>query len=169
MARRRLEYASAASPLGELLVVASERGIVRLAFPEEEPTLVLEEVAADLGAGPVSSPSSLRAFGVELQEYFGRRRTAFETALDLSLVRGFVRRSLEAAAAIPYGRVATYGEMAARAGSPRAARAAGNAMRHNPVPILVPCHRVVPADGSIGGYGGQEERKAWLLDLEATP
>ncbi len=108
------------------------------------------------------------AFARELDAYFDRRLRTFTTPVDLPLVGGFARRVLESTARIPYGAVATYGEIAKRAGSPRAGRAAGNALHRNPVPILIPCHRVVPAGGGLGGYGGCEERKAMLLALEES-
>jgi methylated-DNA-[protein]-cysteine S-methyltransferase len=157
------------SPLGSLFVVAGQRGIVRAAFEEEDPDRVLREAifatgAAALGRG--SAERTVAAFARELDAYFDRRLRTFTTPVDLALVAGFPRRVLETAARIPYGVVASYGELAKRAGSPRAGRAAGNALRRNPVPILIPCHRVVPASGGLGGYAGCEERKAILLSLE---
>jgi methylated-DNA-[protein]-cysteine S-methyltransferase len=105
----------------------------------------------------------------QLDDYFDGRRRGFRTTIDWSLVsQGFFRRVLEETARIPFGSVSTYGEVAKRAGSPRAARAAGNALHDNPVPIVVPCHRVVPSGGGIGKYGGQEWRKAFLLGLEGA-
>ncbi len=161
-------FAYVPSPFGDLLAATTGRGLVRLAFPDEEPGEVLELIEADLSVGAVESPRRLDAVRKELDEYFAGRRTRFETDVDLSLVCGFSRRVLEATARIPFGSVSTYGDVAARAGSPRGARAAGNALRGNPVPILVPCHRVVPSGGGLGGYGGHEERKAFLLELEGA-
>jgi methylated-DNA-[protein]-cysteine S-methyltransferase len=162
-------------PIGTLLVVGGPRGIVRAAFGEEDPDRAVEEasaasVPAVTGAAP-SGRASVRtvdAFARELDAYFDRRLRAFATRVDFALVGGFARRVLESTARIPYGAVATYGELAKRAGSPRAGRAAGNALHRNPVPILIPCHRVVPAGGGLGGYGGCEERKAMLLALEES-
>lgn len=164
----KLRHATLATPLGELLAVRSERGLVLLAFPEEDARTALAETEDTIGARSLEDAAGFDRFARELAEYFDGRRRSFRTSADLSAVRGFARRVLEEAGRIPYGAVATYGELAARAGSPRAARAAGNAMRNNPVPILVPCHRVLPADGSLGGYGGREDRKAFLLELEET-
>ena len=163
-------------PIGPLLVVAGPRGILRAAFGEEDPDRVVEQasqasVAASApGAAPRERASvrTVDAFARELDAYFDRRLRTFTTPVDLPLVGGFARRVLESTARIPYGAVATYGEIAKRAGSPRAGRAAGNALHRNPVPILIPCHRVVPAGGGLGGYGGCEERKAMLLALEES-
>ncbi len=168
--RERLEdvvVASVDSPVGVLLVAATPRGIVRVAFPEEPQEAVLEELAADLSPRVLADPRGMDPVRRQLEEYFEGRRRRFETRIDWALApTGFSRKVLEQTARIPYGSVSTYGEMARRAGSPRAARAAGNALHDNPVPIVVPCHRVVPASGGIGRYGGSEWRKEWLLRLE---
>ena len=157
-------------PVGRLLVVAGPRGILRAAFGDEDPDRVLEEASLAPRAAPHGRTSvrTVDGFARELDAYFDRRLRAFTTPVDLALVDGFARRVLESTARIPYGAVATYGELAKRAGSPRGGRAAGNALRRNPVPILIPCHRVVPAGGGLGGYGGCEERKAILLSLEES-
>jgi methylated-DNA-[protein]-cysteine S-methyltransferase len=167
--RSDVAYRTTDSPFGRVLAIATGIGIVRLAFGDEDHDAALDDAGAALATTPVRGAESLDAFARELEEYFAGRRRSFATAPDLALVDGFTRRVLAATARIPYGAVATYGSVAALAGSPRAARAAGNALRGNPVPILVPCHRVVPAAGGIGGYSGQEPRKAALLALEETP
>ncbi len=105
----------------------------------------------------------------ELDEYFAGRRREFELALDWALIGPFARRVLQATAAIPYGGVLSYAEVAAEAGSPRGSRAAGNALGANPIPIVIPCHRVLRSGGALGGYGGGLERKRWLLELEGAP
>jgi methylated-DNA-[protein]-cysteine S-methyltransferase len=158
-------------PIGPLLVVAGPRGIVRAAFGEEDPDRVVEEASQATGAAPPgrSGVRTVDVFARELDAYFDRRIRTFTTPVDLAFVGGFARRVLEWTARIPFGAVATYGELAKRAGSPRGGRAAGNALHRNPVPILIPCHRVVPAGGGLGGYGGCEERKAMLLALEESP
>ena len=170
--RDRLEDVAVAtvdSPVGALLIAATRRGLVRVAFPEERPDLVVQELAEDLSPRVLEDPRALERIRRQLEEYFEGRRHRFETRIDWSLApSGFSRKVLEAAGRIPYGSVATYGEMARRAGSPRAARAAGNALHDNPVPIVVPCHRVVPAGGGIGKYGGEEWRKELLLRLEGA-
>jgi methylated-DNA-[protein]-cysteine S-methyltransferase len=157
------------SPVGRLLVAVTPRGLARVAFPEERPDLVMEELSMSLSPKVLEDPRALEPIRRQLEEYFEGHRQRFETRVDWALApRGFSRRVLEATARIPYGSVSTYVEMAKRAGSPRAARAAGNALHVNPVPIVVPCHRVVPSGGGIGRYGGSEWRKEWLLRLEGA-
>src|SRR5271169_202390 len=104
----------------------------------------------------------------ELEQYFSGARHAFELALDWTLIGPFGRRVLRATSAIPYGGVLSYAEVAAEAGSPRGSRAAGNALGSNPIPIVIPCHRVLRSGGALGGYGGGLERKRWLLELEGA-
>jgi methylated-DNA-[protein]-cysteine S-methyltransferase len=152
------------SPIGTLLVAVTEKGVARIAFPEE---LGAIDELADEGEVVEQATAADPAIR-QLDGYFSGRLRRFTVATDLSGIGGFARRALEATALIPYGSVATYGQVAAGAGSPRGARAAGNALAGNPVPIIVPCHRVVPAAGGIGGYGGHEERKEFLLRLEGS-
>jgi methylated-DNA-[protein]-cysteine S-methyltransferase len=162
-------YAITDSPIGTLLVASTRRGLVRLAFPEEPFEHVLEELAEELSPRVLEDPKRTDAARRQLDAYFEGRVHRFRTPLDWSLTQeGFSRRVLEATAAIPFGSVSTYGDMARRAGSPRAARAAGNALHDNPIPIVVPCHRVVPSGGGVGKYGGQEWRKEFLLQLEGA-
>lgn len=161
-------YAFVASPVGDLLVASGPRGVVRVAFPEEPIDHVLEDLAEAVSPRVLEAPELLDDARRELDEYFGGTRRRFELPVDLSGVRGFFRSVLEATARIPYGSVSTYGRVAAVAGSPRAARAAGNALHDNPIPIVVPCHRVVPASGGVGQYGGREYRKEFLLALEGA-
>lgn len=153
------------SPFGPLLAAEAGGRLVRLAFGDER-AAAIEELSAR--GDVVEDARALAPVRHELGEYFDGRRRRFGIQVDLSSVRGFERRVLEATRRIPFGSVATYGEVAADAGSPRAARAAGNALNGNPVPIVVPCHRVVPASGGLGGYGGHEERKERLLRLEGS-
>lgn len=156
------------TPIGRLLVAATPKGVVRIGFPEEEPSVILESLARSLH-GVDLEEGELSSVAAELKGYFAGGLQRFRSRVDLSLVApGFQRRVLAATAAIPYGKTATYGEMAEEAGSPRGARAAGNALNSNPVPLLIPCHRVVPASGGIGGYAGHEEQKAALLRLEGA-
>jgi methylated-DNA-[protein]-cysteine S-methyltransferase len=161
-------YAPADSPFGPLLLAATSRGLVRVGFPEEDTDSVLERLARRISPRIVESPASLGPVRRELEEYFSGRRRSFELALDWTLVGPFARRVLKATAAIPYGGVLSYGEVAADAGSPRGSRAAGNALGSNPIPIVIPCHRVVRNGGALGGYGGGPDRKRWLLDLEGA-
>lgn len=162
-------YAEVASPLGPLLVAATPRGLVRVAYPDEGPDAVLVELADRLSPRMLEAPGALDEIRRELEEYFEGRRRRFEVPVDLELARGFSRRVLRAAARIPYGRVSTYRQVASRAGSPRASRAAGNALGRNPVPVVVPCHRVVHTGGGLGGYTGGLDRKRFLLRLEGAP
>jgi methylated-DNA-[protein]-cysteine S-methyltransferase len=161
-------YTPADSPFGPLLLAATSRGLVRVAFPEEDVDSVLEGLARRISPRIVESPVPLEPVQRELDEYFSGRRRSFELSLDWSLIGPFGRKVLRATAAIPYGGVLSYGEVAADAGSPRGSRAAGNALGSNPIPIVIPCHRVVRTGGAIGGYGGGPDRKRWLLELEGA-
>jgi methylated-DNA-[protein]-cysteine S-methyltransferase len=154
------------SPVGELFVAVSDRGVVRIAFDLDEPSRVLDELAARVSPRVAETRGRVDTVRRQLDEYFARRRRVFDLDVDLALTSAFGRRVLRQAARIPAGRVQTYGELAARVGSPRAARAVGNALGANPVPIVMPCHRVVPASGGYGKYGGGTERKAFLIELE---
>jgi methylated-DNA-[protein]-cysteine S-methyltransferase len=162
-------YAPVSSPFGELLLATTQRGLVRLAFPEENFDSVLERIARRVSPRIVEAPARLESARRELEEYFAGRRQRFDLALDWSLVGGpFGRKVLRVTSEIPYGGVLSYGEVAADAGSPRGSRAAGNALGSNPIPIVVPCHRVLHSGGGLGGYGGGLERKRWLLELEGA-
>jgi methylated-DNA-[protein]-cysteine S-methyltransferase len=163
-----IDYARVDSPFGELLLAASEQGLLRLAFPEEDADSVLERLAARVSPRIVEAPARLDPIRRELDEYFEGRRREFELALDWTLVGPFGRRVLGATAQIPYGNVLTYTEVATEAGSPRGSRAAGNALGANPIPIVVPCHRVLRGSGALGGYAGGLERKQFLLELEGA-
>ncbi len=161
-------YGSLDSPLGELLVAVTPRGLVRIAYPDEQGEQALEELAERVSPRVLRAPERTDSVRRELDDYFAGRRRDFDLPLDWSLVRGFATRILRATARVPFGSVATYGQVASEAGSPRAARAAGNALHVNPIPIVVPCHRIVPASGGLGGYGGGQERKRYLLTLEGA-
>jgi O-6-methylguanine DNA methyltransferase len=147
-------------------VTVTDAGIVRLAFEGEELDGVLQELADRVSPRVLEVPARLDGVRRELDEYFEGRRNAFETPVDWQLSHGFHLKAREACYAIPFGSVLTYAELAAAAGSPRAVRAAGQAMARNPVPIVVPCHRVLRTGGALGGYGGGLDVKRWLLDLE---
>jgi len=163
-----ISYAPVDSPFGTLHAATTKRGLVRVAFPEESVESVLERLARALSPRIVEAPASLDAVKRELDEYFAGRRRAFDLALDWSLIAPFGRRVLRMTAAIPYGGHLSYAEVAAEAGSPRGARAAGNALGANPIPIVIPCHRVLRSGGALGGYGGGLDRKRWLLELEGS-
>jgi len=155
------------SPLGPLLVAATERGVCRIAF-DPEPERELDRLAAGFGSRVLRAPSRIDPARRQLDEYFSGRRTTFELDTDLEWLPAFQRLVLRELERVPYADVATYGGLAARIGRPRAARAVGGALNRNPVPIVVPCHRVVGASGSLVGYAGGLERKRALLDLERT-
>jgi methylated-DNA-[protein]-cysteine S-methyltransferase len=164
-----VRYAPVDSPFGELLAAVSRKGLLRLAFPEESMDSVLERIARSVSPRIVESPPAVEELQRELDEYFEGYRRAFEVPLDRSLIRGpFGQRVLEATAEIPFGGVLSYTEVATEAGSPRASRAAGNALGSNPIPIVIPCHRVLHRGGGLGGYGGGLPRKRWLLELEGA-
>jgi len=161
-------YTTVDSPVGRLLVARTRKGLVRLSYggtyPEDK---VLQELAEDVSPRMLEAPAQLDEVRRELEEYFEGRRTEFGVPVDWRLTHGFCRRVLRRTAAIPYGHVSTYKQVAGEAGSPRAARAAGNALGANPIPIVVPCHRVLHSGGGLGGYGGGLDRKEFLLELES--
>jgi methylated-DNA-[protein]-cysteine S-methyltransferase len=157
-------YAVVDSPVGPLTAASTPRGLVRLAYPGDE--RVLEELSARISPRVLEVPAKLDGIRRQLDQYFDGRLRRFRFELDWALVGPFGRKILAATARIPYGTVASYGEVAARTGNPRASRAAGNALGANPIPIVVPCHRVVRSGGALGGYTGGLERKEFLLRLE---
>ena len=163
-----LAYAVVPSPLGELSSVCTPRGLLCLHYGSERLDELLEMLAREVSPRIVESPGRFEAVERQLDEYFAGRRKDFELPIDWSLTRGFGRRVLRATARIPYGQVATYTQIAQRAGSPRGMRAAGNALGANPIPIVVPCHRVLRTGGALGGYGGGLDRKRFLLELEGS-
>lgn len=158
-------YDLAHSPLGPLLVAVSGRGLCRVEF-DPEPEREVERFARIFGARVLRVPRRLDAVRRQLDEYFAGRRKAFELATDLHPLPTFQHRVLEELARVPFGELTTYGALAASIGNPRAARAVGGALNRNPVPIVVPCHRVVGSSGGLVGYAGGLERKRALLRLE---
>ena len=161
-------YAEIDSPIGELIVFVTPRGLLRIKYADEPIEGVLAEVAARVSPRILRAPGRTDEARHELEAYFGLRRRAFNVPIDWSLVHGFAGRILRKTARIPFGDVRSYGQLAAQAGSPRAARAVGNALGSNPIPIVVPCHRVLHADGGLGGYSGGLDRKRYLLALEGS-
>jgi methylated-DNA-[protein]-cysteine S-methyltransferase len=161
-------YATLDSPVGTLLLATTPRGLVRLAYVDgDDESAILQQLAATVSPRVLSAAWRLDDPRRELDQYFTGRRRRFEFPLDWQLTRGFTRRVLEATARIPYGSTSTYKQMAAEAGSPRASRAAGNALGSNPLPIVVPCHRILHSTGGLGGYTGGVERKRLLLAVES--
>ena len=167
--RADLAYTVVPSPVGELASVCSRRGLLCMHFGTERLDDLLDSVARAVSPRIVQSSARFDDVRRQLDEYFAGQRRRFELPLDWSLTRGFGRQVLRATARIPYGQAATYTQVAQRAGSPRAVRAAGNALAANPIPIVVPCHRVLRTGGGLGGYAGGLERKRLLLELEGGP
>jgi methylated-DNA-[protein]-cysteine S-methyltransferase len=162
-----LRYASFRTPLGTLCVVRSNEGV--LATTTGAPDALLDELGTVLGVTAQHDVSALAGAGRELRAYFAGRLRRFRTPVDLRLVSTpFARAVLEVTGTIPYGELWTYGDVAAHAGRPGAARAAGSALRRCPIELFVPCHRVVPAGPGLGRYGGEEDRRATLLRLEGA-
>jgi methylated-DNA-[protein]-cysteine S-methyltransferase len=160
-------YATEPSPVGDLLLAVTPRGLVKISYLDPFPLdAALQRLAASISPRVIEDRAALDEPRRQLDEYFSGRRQEFDLPLDWSLTRGFGRRVLAETARIPYGQVETYGSVARAIGSPRAARATGNALGTNPIPIVVPCHRVVRAGGVIGHYTGGAERKVKLLELE---
>jgi methylated-DNA-[protein]-cysteine S-methyltransferase len=162
-------YATVDSPLGPLVVAATPRGLVRVAYTEAVPEDdVLEDLAARVSPRVLEAPARVDEPRRELDEYFAGRRKEFDLPIDWSTLRGFTRKVLRETARIDFGELRSYAEVASAAGSPRAVRAAGNALGANPMPVVVPCHRVVRTGGALGGYTGGLERKEFLLRLEGS-
>ena len=154
--------------VGRLLLAATEKGVVRVAYAAEDHDAVLDRLARDVSPRILHAPARLDLAARELDEYFARRRIEFDVPLDLRLAHGFRRTVLHHLRDIGYGTTSSYAELAAAAGSPRAVRAVGCACANNPLPLLLPCHRVVRSDGSIGQYAGGVDAKEALLTLEGA-
>ncbi len=161
-------YTTIDSPVGKLLLAATPRGLVRVAYAVEDHDRVLESLSEKISPRVLRSPKQLDAAARELDEYFAHRRQAFDLQLDLSLSRGFRQLVQTHLPEIGYGQTRSYKEMAELVGNPRAVRAVGTACATNPLPVVIPCHRVLRTDGTLGGYIGGLEAKTALLALEAT-
>jgi len=161
-------YASADSPFGELLLAATPRGVVRVGLPNQDPDELLEELAERVSPRVLEAPPRLDALRRELDLYFEGRLTDFDQPLDWRLSRDFRRRALRSVARIPYGETRSYRQVARGAGNERAVRAAGSACGSNPIPIVVPCHRVLRSGGGLGGYEGGLPMKRGLLEIEGA-
>ena len=161
-------YRSIDSPLGSLLLAATPAGLVRVAFEREDHDAVLASLAEIVSPRVLRAPQRTDAVARQLDEYFAGARRTFDVAVDLQLVHGFRRDVIEQLRRITYGTTQSYAAIAAATGHPRAVRAVGSACAHNPVPVVVPCHRVVRSDGSIGQYLGGIDAKEALLALEAA-
>jgi methylated-DNA-[protein]-cysteine S-methyltransferase len=156
------------SPIGELFVAVTPRGLACVAFEDEDRDELLARLAQELSPRILEHAAATDTVRRELEEYFAGERRRFEVRLDRRLIHGIAREVLAATARVPFGRTTTYGELAEKIGNPKAARAVGNALGSNPIPIVVPCHRVLRTGGALGGYAGGLARKERLLRLEGV-
>jgi methylated-DNA-[protein]-cysteine S-methyltransferase len=161
-------YRTIDTPVGTLLLAATTAGLVRVAYDIEDHDAVLAGLAVKISPRVLCAPARLDSVARQIDEYFAKRRTVFEVPVDLRLAEGFRRNVIEHLRAIGYGRRESYATVAAAIGHPRAVRAVGTACAHNPLPVVIPCHRVVRSDGSTGQYVGGALAKSALLDLEAA-
>ena len=168
-------YGSIDSPVGKLLTAVTPRGLLRVSYDSYDPDAVLQEISEKVSPRVLEDVARLDPVRRQLDEYFEGSRRDFELKVDWSLTRGFFQKILRETARLGYGQLATYKQMAEAAGSPRATRAAGNALRSNPIPIVVPCHRIVRTGGNLGGYSGElgpyaggPQIKERLLKLEGA-
>jgi methylated-DNA-[protein]-cysteine S-methyltransferase len=159
---------TADSPVGELLLAVTPRGLASIAFEDEDRDELVDRLARRLSPRILEHPAATDEVRWELEEYFAGRRTRFDLRVDRRLMTGIARDVLAATARVPFGRTTTYARIAERIGRPRASRAVGNALGSNPVPIVVPCHRVLRSGGDVGGYAGGPERKRQLLRIEGS-
>ncbi|MEX3644639.1 methylated-DNA--[protein]-cysteine S-methyltransferase [Mycolicibacterium porcinum] len=163
-----IAYRIIESPVGPLLLAATEQGLVRVAYAREDHDTVLQHLADEVSPRILNAPARLDSAARELDEYFAGTRRSFDLQLDWRLAAGFRSTVLHHLPEIAYGQTASYATVAALAGSPKAVRAVGTACANNPLPVVIPCHRVVRSDGAMGGYLGGAEAKRLLLDLEAA-
>jgi methylated-DNA-[protein]-cysteine S-methyltransferase len=161
-------YTTADSPFGELLLARTPRGLVRVGLPNQDRDQVLEDLAARVSPRVLEVPAALDEERRELDLYFDGRLERFQLPLDWRLSDGFQLAVQRQIARIPYGQTRSYAEVARGAGNERAVRAAGTACGRNPLPLVVPCHRVLRSGGALGGYGGGPEMKRGLLELEGV-
>jgi len=169
-ARADVHYAVLDGPVGRIVAARTQRGLARLAYEDHNGGLdaILDDLATRLSPRILDSPAKLDDLRRELDEYFEGRREGFDLKIDWTLVGPFTKRVLQATKAIPFGETRSYAQVAAAAGSPRGMRAAGNALGSNPIPIVVPCHRVLRSGGLLGGYTGGVHRKEILLRTEGV-
>ncbi|HEY0950264.1 methylated-DNA--[protein]-cysteine S-methyltransferase [Nocardioides sp.] len=161
-------YRTLDTPVGPLLLAATPAGLVRVAYAREGHDAVLQDLADRISPRVLQAPRRLDSVARQLEEYFARTRTVFDAPLDLRLASGFRREVLQHLREIAYGSTGSYAQVAAAAGSPRAVRAVGSACARNPLPVVVPCHRVIRSDGALGDYVGGTEAKRTLLAMEGA-
>ena len=167
LAANHVAYARFGTPIGTLLVAATEVGLVRVAFAVEDHDDVLADLSERVSPRLHEAPEEMQPFARQFEDYLSGERRGWNLPLDLRLAHGFRAEVLQHLMTIPYGETESYGEVAAALGRPRASRAVGTACATNPLPIVIPCHRVLRSDGSLGGYGGHPELKQRLLAMEA--
>jgi methylated-DNA-[protein]-cysteine S-methyltransferase len=156
------------SPIGVLTVAVTPRGLARVAFADEDRDALLEELARELSPRILESARGTDEARRELEEFFAAERTRFDLKVDRRLIHGIAQDVLRATSKVPYGVLTTYGTIAKRIGRPSASRAVGRALGSNPIPIVIPCHRVIGASGKLTGYAGGLHRKELLLELEGS-
>lgn len=161
-------YTTTDSPFGRLLLAKTKRGLVRVGLPNQDTDQLLADLSARVSPRVLEAPAELDEVRRELELYFASKLDSFDLPLDWRLSSGFRQRVLRAIDRIPYGQTRTYTEMARKAGNERAVRAAGSACGSNPIPLVVPCHRVLRTGGALGGYGGGLPMKQALLELEGV-
>jgi methylated-DNA-[protein]-cysteine S-methyltransferase len=154
------------TPVGTLLIAATERGLVRVGFAGEDEDQILQQLARQVSPRILLAPARLERAARELDDYFAQRRKRFDLPLDLRLSHGFRRRVLGQMRDVQYGTTASYAKLAAAVDNPRAVRAVGSACATNPLPVVIPCHRIVHSDGTVGSYAGGADVKEALLRLE---
>jgi methylated-DNA-[protein]-cysteine S-methyltransferase len=165
-----VSYTTLDSPIGPLLLAATPVGLVRIAFADHvDAESVLRDLSIRVSPRVLASTARLQPVLRQLDSYFSGETRRFDVQLDWRLIGPFARRVLNYTSRIPYGRSASYGTVARDIGAPNASRAVGNALAGNPIPVVIPCHRVLRSGGALGGYGGGIDRKRWLLNLEQTP
>jgi methylated-DNA-[protein]-cysteine S-methyltransferase len=161
-------YTTLDTPVGALLLAATDRGLVRVAYQREDHDTVLESLAQRLSPRILRAPARLLEASRQVEEYFAGQRTSFDLPLDYALSSGFRQLVQRALPTIPYGSTRSYAQLAQAVGNPKAIRAVGSACATNPLPVVIPCHRVLRSDGSLGGYIGGLAAKTALLSLEAA-
>jgi methylated-DNA-[protein]-cysteine S-methyltransferase len=159
-------YRTVDTPVGSLLIAATTEGLVRVAYTREDHDAVLDALARRISPRVLMAPARLDDVARQLDDYFAHRRHGFDLRIDLRLASGFRRTVLEHLSDVDYGRTVSYGQLAAEVGNPKAVRAVGTACATNPLPVVIPCHRVVRSDGTPGEYVGGTEIKRTLLNLE---
>jgi methylated-DNA-[protein]-cysteine S-methyltransferase len=165
---RRAGYGRIDSPIGPLFIAASDQGVCEIGFGAHEPESLFQDHLKERGFRPVPDWNAVAGVARQLREYFGGERNQFEVPLDFSGISAFTRSVLTATAQVPFGQLSTYRDIAQQVGRPSATRAVGNALGRNPIPVIVPCHRIVRSDASLGGYTGGLEIKERLLSLEGV-